>query len=119
MSPICPRQNESVTFNCTDKQVIALIWNVKPGGEYSYVSTHKEGRVRIISDNFTAVLVDVSNKSISNTGEPVADLTSTLTAPTMAITNGTIITCETANSLQEPLHVLNSSITLVLTGTNL
>ena len=116
MSPICPRQNESITLTCTDKLVVTLIWNVKPGGEIHYIAADEEGRVRMIGGNFTAVLVDVSNKSISNTGEMVADLTCTLTVPTLAITNGTIVTCETLNSLQAPLTVLNSSITLILAG---
>ena len=114
MSPICPRQ--SITLTCTDKLVATLIWRVKPDIKISYTANEEEGKVKTLGTNFTAVLVDVSNNSSISTGETVADLTSTLTAPTMAITNGTIITCETLFSFQQPLHVLNSSITLILAG---
>ena len=118
MSPICPRQNESVSVICTDKLVTILIWRVTtyPDDDRPFSAVDREGKFRILGDHFTAVLVDVSNKLNSSTGEPVADLTSTLTAPTVAITNGTTITCGTLYSLQKPLHVLNSSITLILAG---
>ena len=118
MSLICPTQNEPVTLTCIDRQVATLIWRVKPHNDrFSYTANEEEGKVKIVDGNFTAILVDVSNSSGINTGETVADLTSTLTAPIMAITNGTIITCETLYSLQEPATKTTSSITLILAGT--
>lgn len=117
MSPICPRQSELVSLTCIDRQVATLIWRIEPHNDrFSYTANEKEGKVKIVG-NFTAILVNVSNKSSISTGETVADLTSTLTVPTMATTNGTIISCETLYSLQKPATKATSSITLIFAGT--
>lgn len=117
MSSICPTQNGSVILTCADSLVTILIWRVIKHDRKTYSPVDKEGTVRMFGSYFTAVLDDVSNKSNSSTGELVADLSSTLTAPNMAITNRTIITCETLHSLNKEETRATSSITLFLAGT--
>ena len=116
MSPICLRQNESFTLTCTDRLVAALTWRIKPDIKISFIATEEEETEKKSGTNFTAVLVNVSYRSNSSNGGTVADVTSTLTAPTMAITNGTIVTCGTRYSLQEPAAETTSSFTLIFAG---
>ena len=94
----------------------ALIWRVKPHNDRTFSATEKEGSIKVVGGIFTAVLVNVSNESTNNNGGTVADLTSTLTAPTMAIRNGTIVTCHTVHDIHKQEDGLNSSNILIFAG---
>lgn len=111
MSPICPRQNESVTITCKIELVASLIWRLPENQRISFTANEKEGRHKVGGSIFTAVLV---NKSTNSSNEGVADLTSILTASTMAITNGTIIACEAWE--RAAARSTSSSVTLILAG---
>ena len=103
--PTCP--NEIVNFTCSGHQVNAIQWIAEP-----YLSTEDPIKyiVELIQtqenvttrDNFTANLIDVTNKVGA-----AADVTTTLTVLATPLLNKTNITCKTTVGSR---HYVNSTI---------
>ena len=112
MSPVCPSDNETVTFTCEDSQVNSVQWMALPYIlETDPIVLIQSNENEIIRYNFKAILTNVTN---TNDAHQVADLTSTLTVLISGISTETVIMCWTTRGAGEGFK--KSSIDLTIAG---
>ena len=112
MSPVCPSDNETVTFTCEDSQVKNVQWMALPYIlETDPIVLIQSNENEIIRSNFKAILTNVTN---TNDTHRVADLTSTLTVLISGIYTETVIMCWTTRGAGEGFK--KSSIDLTIAG---
>ena len=89
----CP--NETVTFTCSDSQIIIIIWEVPDEHSISYVVEQglQIGQTFNRTNRFSSIITNITDINGS-----VADVTTKLTVDTYGLENGTSIKCITYKS---------------------
>ena len=90
----CP--NETVTFTCSDSQIIIIIWEVPDERSIRYVVEQGLyiGQTFNRTNRFSSIITNITNKN-----GRVADVTTKLTVDTYGLENGTCIKCKTYKSI--------------------
>ena len=86
----CP--NETVTFTCSDSQIIAILWVVPDERSIRYVVEQGLyiGQTFNRTNRFSSIITNITNKNGC-----VADVTTKLTVDTYGLENGISIKCTT------------------------
>ena len=86
----CP--NETVTFTCSDSQIIFIIWEVPHERSIEYIVAQglQIGQTINRTNRFSSIITN-----ITDINGHVADVTTKLTVDTYGLENGTSIQCTT------------------------
>ena len=93
----CP--NETVTFTCSDSQVIFIIWQVPHERSIEYIVAQglQIGQTINRTNRFSSIITNITNNN-----SHVADVTTKLTVDTYGLENGTSIKCTTYKNNTSP-----------------